>query len=185
VALGDRHSTTSVGDSGRIWYAGAPEPTRFTEVDPGNALVVSLTTDDGSVRVEPHRIGTWRYLEHAVDLNGDADIAALDAWLHGIESKDRSIVKLVASGTLSLAAGARLDATLEHHRDLLASLELSAGRNELVRMPDDVDFADLALSGFAAAALTDLRDLADAPGERAGAAQDALALLYRLVGSTR
>src|SRR5690606_12465162 len=27
VALGDRHSTTSLGREGRIWYPGAPEPT--------------------------------------------------------------------------------------------------------------------------------------------------------------
>src|SRR5690348_4758658 len=27
IALGDRHSTTAVGDTGRIWYAGSPEPT--------------------------------------------------------------------------------------------------------------------------------------------------------------
>ena len=29
VALGDRHSTTDASGTGRIWYAGAPEPTRL------------------------------------------------------------------------------------------------------------------------------------------------------------
>ena len=39
VALGDRHSTTDVGATGRVWYAGAPEPTAYVETDPGNVLL--------------------------------------------------------------------------------------------------------------------------------------------------
>ena len=31
VAMGDRHSTTSVGDTDLVWYSGAPEPTDFDE----------------------------------------------------------------------------------------------------------------------------------------------------------
>jgi DNA repair exonuclease SbcCD nuclease subunit len=31
VALGDRHSATDVGTTGRVWYAGAPEPTDYRE----------------------------------------------------------------------------------------------------------------------------------------------------------
>ena len=42
VALGDRHSTTNVGTTGRVYYAGAPEPTDYDEIDPGNALIVDL-----------------------------------------------------------------------------------------------------------------------------------------------
>ena len=42
VALGDRHSTTNVGSTGRIYYSGAPEPTDYDETEPGNVLVVTL-----------------------------------------------------------------------------------------------------------------------------------------------
>src|SRR5439155_2813930 len=38
AALGDRHSLTPVGGTGRIWYAGAPEPTDFDEREPGHVL---------------------------------------------------------------------------------------------------------------------------------------------------
>ena len=49
VALGDRHSTTEVGGSGRIWYSGTPEPTSYDEIDPGNVLIVdSLPTRSAS-----------------------------------------------------------------------------------------------------------------------------------------
>ena len=42
VALGDRHSTTNVGTTGRVYYAGAPEPTDYDETDPGNVLIATL-----------------------------------------------------------------------------------------------------------------------------------------------
>ena len=42
VALGDRHSTTDVGSTGRAWYAGAPEPTAYVETDAGNVLLVEI-----------------------------------------------------------------------------------------------------------------------------------------------
>ncbi len=60
VALGDRHSTTEVGGTGRIWYSGAPEPTAYDEIDPGNVLIVDLSTDGATV--ERRRIGTWQFV---------------------------------------------------------------------------------------------------------------------------
>ena len=38
VALGDKHSITQVGNSGRVWYSGSPEVTNFDDVesDPGH-----------------------------------------------------------------------------------------------------------------------------------------------------
>jgi DNA repair exonuclease SbcCD nuclease subunit len=49
VALGDRHSTTPVGVSGRIWYSGSPVATDFDETDPNQALVVELTDTAATV----------------------------------------------------------------------------------------------------------------------------------------
>ena len=43
LALGDRHSYTEVGDSGRIWYSGTPEPTDYREKEPGYALVATVS----------------------------------------------------------------------------------------------------------------------------------------------
>ena len=48
VALGDKHSRTQVGDTGRIWYSGSPEVTNYDDVehDPGHVLVVDIDEDD-------------------------------------------------------------------------------------------------------------------------------------------
>src|SRR5262249_11695714 len=42
AALGDKHSLTQVGESGRVWYSGSPEVTNFDDVEsnPGHVLVV-------------------------------------------------------------------------------------------------------------------------------------------------
>lgn len=177
VALGDRHSTTDVGGTGRIWYAGAPEPTDYDEIDPGNVLVVELDAD--GVQVEPRRVGTWRFVHQPWKLTGDADIDALGEWLSSLGGKVRTILKLSLVGQVSLAQKARLDDLLDHHSDLLGAVELWERRSDLAVLPDDADIDDLGLSGFAQEALGDLRALAES-GERAVVARDALALLHRL-----
>ncbi len=181
VALGDRHSTTEVGDTGRVWYSGAPEPTDYTETGPGNVLLVDLDTNQ--VHVEDRSVGIWRFLRHDWDLTGDADIDALEEWLSDLGDKERTIVKVSLVGQVSLAQKARLDGLLDHHSDLLAALETWERRSDLVVLPDAADLDDLQLSGFAQEALRDLHELAKS-GEQAESARDALALLYRLVGVT-
>lgn len=182
LALGDRHSTTSVGSSGRIWYAGAPEPTDYDELDAGNALLVELR-DDGRCEVVRHHTGTWRFARERFELDGETALGALADWLDRLAPKDRTIVKLTLVGTLSLSANARLEALLEHQRDLFAAIERWERHTELAVRPDDDDFADLRLSGFAAQALADLRDQAEAGGPDADGARDALALLVRFATS--
>jgi DNA repair exonuclease SbcCD nuclease subunit len=182
VALGDRHSTTDVSPSGRVWYSGAPEPTAFTEDDPGNALVVSVDQDEVAVASRPISLWTFRSLEF--DLQGPGDIDHLDETLTAIENKATTIVRLVLVGQLSLADKAHLDTVLEHHRDLFGSLNTWERHTDLVVLPDDADFTSLALSGFAGDALTDLVRAATAEGEQSATAMDALGLLYRLAGTT-
>ena len=182
VALGDRHSTTDAGGTGRIWYAGAPEPTAYDEIDPGNVLVVELDAD--RVQVEPRRVGTWRFVHQPWELTADADIDALEEWLSGLGGKERTILKLSLVGQVSLAQKARLDDLLDHHSDLLAAVEVWERRSDLAVLPDDADIDDLGLSGFAQEALGDLRELAES-GEQAVVARDALALLHRLAGARR
>lgn len=180
VALGDRHSTTDVGRTGRVWYSGAPEPTDYDEVDPGNVLVVEV--DDQHVEVLPKRVGTWQFHRKDWELTRDADLDALEVWLDGLDAKDRAIVKIALVGQVTLAQKARLDRLLEHHADLLAALETWECRSELVVVPDDADLSNLGLSGFAQEAVGDLSDLAESTDDQAVVARDALALLHRLVG---
>ena len=119
VALGDRHSTTEVGQSERIWYAGAPEPTDYIETDPGNVVVVGLDASEVQVRVEP--VGVWRFVRRDWRLTGDRDIDHFAEWLRDLEDKERTILKLALVGTVSLAQKARLDSLLDHHTDLFAA----------------------------------------------------------------
>ena len=179
VALGDRHSTTNVGATGRIYYSGAPEPTDYNEIDPGNVLIVDLGADN--VDVAPRRLGTWRFLRRDWQFSSDKDIEALEEWLSGLEDKGRTIVKVSMVGQVSVAQKARLDELLEHHTELLAALEIWEKHSDLVVIPDDADLDHFGLSGFASDALTELQMMGE-QGEQAPVARDALALLYRLVG---
>ena len=68
LALGDRHSLTQVGESGRIWYAGSPEATDFNEIQSGQALIATIT--DAGVATETAAVGNWIFIERTqVDVN--------------------------------------------------------------------------------------------------------------------
>lgn len=183
VALGDRHSTTSVGGSGRIWYSGAPEPTDYTEVDPGNALVVDLS--EGPPAVESCRVGTWAFVRTDFEMSGRADCDRVEQYLSGIEDKVRTVVKLSLVGQLSLAEMSHLEAVLEHASDVFAAVERWERRSDLVVLPDDADYENLHLTGFAADAVDDIKAQATGSTGDSLVAQDALGLLYRLAGGAQ
>lgn len=207
VCLGDRHSTTEVGGTGRVWYSGAPEPTDHDELDPGNVLVVDLgEPGPGAPRpplgVARVRVGRWSFRRTHLDVASDADVDHLEEVLASLPDKSRTALKLSVVGTLSLAQKARVDALLEHASDLLGALQVWERRSELVVRPDAVDLDALGLSGFAREAAEGLAVRAQAPaaadlaaggtgGERgrppvtadAVAAQDALSLLHRLAAA--
>ena len=182
VALGDRHSTTDVGTTGRVWHAGAPEPTDYTEIDPGNVLVVDLDLDANSVSVERRHLGTWCFVSRDWHLSSDKDIDTLEEWLSNLDNKDRAIVKVSLVGQVSVAQKARLDTILDHNVDLFAAVETWERRSDLTVIPDDADLDHFGLSGFAHEALLNLHKMAES-GEETLIARDALSLLYRLVGS--
>jgi DNA repair exonuclease SbcCD nuclease subunit len=165
IALGDRHSTTSVGASGRVWYSGAPEATDFDEVDPGNVLVVDVA---GTLTVTTHRVGRWRFVRHRFD---DPEPDAVGRWLGVLPNKPETVVRLDLGGTVTLAQRAALDAVLDDATPSFAALDVW---DRLVAVPDDVDVTGLALAGFAQRALDELADAGD------DEARDALSLLYRL-----
>lgn len=183
VALGDRHSTTDAGTSGRVRYAGAPEPTDYTESDPGNVLLVEL--DANNVAVRPRRIGTWRFLRQAFDVTGNDDVDRVAAFLEAVPDKHEAIVKLSFVGQVSLAEKTALDAVLTHSGDLFAALETWERHNNLVVLPNDDDFSELDLGGFARDAVEELRASARDTTSEGATAQDALGLLFRLQTNVR
>lgn len=175
VALGDRHSKTSVGASGRIWYSGSPEPTATRDPDPGFALVVELGPDR-EIEVTPHRVATWTFREEHFELTEAADVDTVLAWLDAFPEKADTVAKPILSGVLGLADSERLRAGLESRGHRFAAI-LESGRSTLRARPQDTDLDDLALTGFVAETAVVLRDQG---GE---SANDALRLLLRLAGN--
>jgi len=181
IALGDRHSVTRIADC--AWYCGAPVATDFDEVDPNKALVVDL--DSNRVAVEPIDIGGWRFVRKRFDLNGPEGVSLVETYLAEIPEKERTVVRLAFIGTINLSTNELLEQVLDKSKDLLAGLERSELRSELLVLPDDSDLAALDLSGFASDAVAELAGTA--AGDTAGAevARDALMLLHRLAARSR
>lgn len=180
IALGDRHSTTDVGASGRIWYSGAPEPTAFDEIDPGNVLIVDL--DHDKVDVQSVGIATWIFAEIEYELDSDEALGLFGEELDRMRTKDRTILRLRLTGTINLHQAAQLDELLERMGDLFAGIDRVDAARPLVTVPDDMDFEDLGLGGFAQAAVERLEEQARGHGEPADDARRALRLLRRLAG---
>ncbi|MGB8405816.1 MAG: exonuclease SbcCD subunit D [Mycobacterium sp.] len=183
VALGDKHSRTDVGSTGRIWYSGAPEVTNYDDIEPdsGHVLVVDIDDEDRSVTVDARRVGRWRFvtLRRAVDT--DRDIADLDLNLDGLPDKERTVVRLALTGSLTITDKAVLDTCLDRYSRLFAALTTWDRHTDLAVLPADGEFDDLGIGGFAAAAVDELVGTARADGDGADDARAALALLLRLV----
>ena len=184
VALGDKHSRTAVGDSGRVWYSGSPEVTNYDhrEADSGHVLVVEVDLDDPAhpVAVESRTVGTWRFLTLHHEVNNRRDIADLDLNLDQLTAKDRTVVQLGLVGTLTVTDRAELDACLDRHARLFAHLGTWDRHTDIAVMPADDEFEDLGIGGFAAEAVAELMHAARTEGAGADAARSALALLLRL-----
>lgn len=184
VALGDRHSTTQVGSSGAVWYSGTQEVTDRLEDDPGNVLVVEAG-DGWAPKVESVRVGTWAFPLVRAELDSAADVEVLRVRLAALPAKDRTVVTLSLTGSLSLREKALLDDLLAEQADLLAGVQQWERHTDLAVHPEGAELTDLGIGGFADAAVAELAALAtsDAPG--AETARDALSLLFRLAGGGR
>ena len=175
LALGDRHSVTDVGDSGRIWYSGAPVATDFEESAPNRALLVELEGERGC-RVEELAVGEWHFHARQCALNGSEDVARLAHWLETLPHRERRIVKLGFTGSINLATAAQLERLLSDQAPLFASLKRRSRTTDLVVTPDQLDSDSVALEGYAREAWEELLDAAGDDPEAAAA----LRLFYRL-----
>jgi DNA repair exonuclease SbcCD nuclease subunit len=185
VALGDKHSVTQVGGSGRVWYSGSPEVTNFDDIEsnPGHVLVVDIDEahPQRPVTVDARHIGRWRFVTLHRQVDTNRDIADLDVNLDQMTDKDRTVVRLALTGSLTVTDRAALDACLDKYARLFAWLGLWERHTDLAVIPADGEFTDLGIGGFAAAAVDELVATARAgDAESAADAQGALALLLRL-----
>lgn len=175
IALGDRHSTTSVGATGRIWFSGAPEPTSPRETDPGNVLEVTASRDH--IDVTAHRVGRWQFLQSVVTIDSDH---AIDTFITDLTDPNRdsarTVLRVAFDGVATLAQHARLTQALDDAADLYALVHRWERHDNLVIAPDQDDLDRMNLTGFVADAFDTLRN--DASTDPVAA--DALALMYGL-----
>jgi DNA repair exonuclease SbcCD nuclease subunit len=176
VALGDRHSLTKVSENGRVWYSGTPEATDFSEMKPSYALVVDV--DGEHVATREVKIGQWQFIQREIELNTTDDVESLGKWLENTENKERTVLRLVLVGSLTLSLQDTLQAHLITAKDVFAAFDVQDDR--LLVIPDDTDFADLGFSGFADTTVQQLRAKIGDGGDEGNTARDALMLLLRL-----
>ncbi|MDO5098926.1 MAG: exonuclease SbcCD subunit D [Corynebacterium sp.] len=184
VALGDTHSTMSVGPTGAIWYSGSPEVTDFKELptgggesNSGNALIVDITKKGAAkaaVEVVPVQIGRWRFDALFAEVSSHEDIEEFIATLKNYPHKDDTVVKYALRGSVDMTTRAFLEAQLAQLKPLFANLYPRTRTMELTTIPTEDEIADMGFAGFAQAALSELSQC-DHP-----AAEDALALLFHL-----
>tara|TARA_R110002049_G_scaffold130820_1_gene289282 strand:+ start:18044 stop:19141 length:1098 start_codon:yes stop_codon:yes gene_type:complete len=176
LGLGDRHSVTEVGDTGRVHYSGAPVATAFDEADPNKALLAEVELG-GDCRVEALEIGAWSFIAEERAMNGLEDLAAFDKWLNEIPNKERTAIKVGFQGSINLATAAALDEVMESKAELFASLRQRERTTDLAIVPDELDQDSVSLSGYARDTWNALHQMAQQDDP---AAQDAIRLFYRL-----
>lgn len=175
IALGDRHSTTAVGSSGRVYFSGAPEPTSPRETDPGNVLKVTVSRDD--ITVTKKKVARWQFINEIMPVGNDADIDQLIAWLKDTSRDNaRTVLRVSLQGVVTLAQHAAIVDALTKAEDTYASVTRWGRHDTLTIAPDDNDLDQMRLTGFVQDAFDALRrDAATDP-----IAADALSLLYAL-----
>jgi len=176
AALGDRHSFTRVGHSGRVFYPGAPEPTSWDETDPGHVVLVDLSQQ---VEVRAIQVGQWTFETVEATLDSTLDVDALERRLKDIARKDYRAIRIVAQGSLTVGERARLTEAIFELKGSFGQLELSDAE-DLITRPEHVDPDDLGLVGYQRRAYEELLAGATAGGGDDIAAE-ALVLLDRLV----
>ena len=171
LALGDWHGTLSFDP--RVWYSGAPEPTRFKEKRPGNALIVEIDSPGALPRVEEVRVARTRWIEHRADLSEDAHVDELARFFDAIAERSSTLVSIKVAGHLSIAGRTKLDQLLEVEESALMHLRVDLA--ELHDRPSEDDLRTLRADGFVGRAAERLRQ----EGTRAG--EDALRMLHRFL----
>lgn len=181
LALGDRHSKTKLHE--RIWFSGSPEPTDYDEDDPGYVLVVDLSSRQ--CLVEPHRVATWQFVRETIDLPLERPADAVRHFLEGLSDKSRTIVRCTLRGTISLKDSIEIETLIEQERERFGAIERPKHRDQFSIMPNDTDFSELQVSGYAQSVLQQLTAEVQQHGDQAKVAEGALALFYRLAGGGR
>ncbi|BAU95549.1 DNA repair exonuclease [Corynebacterium suranareeae] len=186
LALGDTHSAQPVGNSGKVWFSGAPETTDFHDLDPdrvggevnsGKVLIVNATK--AHVEVKEVEVGKWTFHAFSRDISSMADVEEFLQTLRDYPDKSRTVIKYGLRGTITLEQNRILEEGIAELEDVFASLKPRERTTDLVLEPGEHDLEYLEMMGYAADVLRVLSDSVvsgNAPEED----RDALNLLFRL-----
>ena len=191
VAMGDRHSTTKVGDSGAVWYSGAPEPTAFTEDDQRNVLAVELNPGS-TAKVEKIQVGQWEFIRFGTkvaqhQLRSKQDLDDLEKRIDAIKRPPKTAVKIYLDSVLDFDSDVRRGTLFDEWEDeTLARFEVSKSSKGATIESDPLnEKAPAGLSGYALSAYEELKESAMAEDEESEIALEALKLLTEFSGGNK
>ncbi|MBF0590210.1 MAG: DNA repair exonuclease [Magnetococcales bacterium] len=175
IALGDWHSLKEMDQ--RAWYPGAPEATRFKELDPGKALLVELKEPGGTPSITPVKVARSRWIKAAIQIDSDEDITQIETLLEGLETRSETLVQLTLNGQITLEGRARLETLLQLAGEQLLYLRLRM--DHLMDAPSEEQAEWLQMAGVIGRVAERLEE--EALRDPGSSAQDARRLLHRLM----
>lgn len=191
VAMGDRHSTTKVGDTGLVWYSGAPEPTAFTEDEQRNVLAVEITPGSPT-KVEKVEVGQWEFRRFGTkfeqyQIRSKQDLLDLGKEIDSVKKPSKTAVKIYLDSILDFDTEVQRRNLFDEWEDeLLARFEVSkssvGARIESDPLNEKVPNG---LSGYALSAYEQLKKQAMSEDEDADVALEALKLLTEFLGGNK
>jgi len=193
VAMGDRHSTTKVGDTGLVWYSGAPEPTSFTEEKDGqrNILVVEINPGD-TAKVEKIEVGQWEFIRFGTkfeqhQLRSKQDLDDLEKQIDKVKKPSKTAVKIYLDSVLDFDTDVRRGSLFDEWEDeVLARFEVSkSSKGHSIESDPLNEKAPAGLSGYALTAYDELKASAMSQDEDAEIALEALKLLTEFAGGNK
>lgn len=194
VAMGDRHSTTKVGDSGLIWYSGAPEPTSFKEdisEDQRNILAVEINAGE-KAKVEKVEVGQWEFIRLGTKfeqhpLRTKQNLSDLEKLVDKVRKPSKTAIKIYLDSVLDFDTDVRRGNLFDEWEDeLLARFEVSESSTGARIESDPLnEKAPAGLSGYALSAYEELKELAMSDKDDAEIALEALKLLTEFAGGNK
>jgi len=188
VAMGDRHSTTKVGDTGAVWYSGAPEPTSFTEDDQRNILVVEITPGVKPI-VEKVEVGQWEFIRLGTkfsqhQIRTPDDLNAIEKLVDKITKPSKTAIKIYLDSVLDFDTDVRRGNLFnEWENDILAGFQVSkSSSGAKIESNPLLEKDPEGLSGYALRAYLELKESAMSDDADAETALEALKLLTAFAG---
>ena len=174
LALGDWHGFMPIGD--RAAYSGTPEVDRFGRDEPGGVIVADVRRG-AAPAIETVETGRFRWLERNWKLANLDDFERELRALRASVDQAFTLVRLVLSGTLSLADRVAVGRTCSD--ELSHALRwLDVDDASLTAQPTEDDIAAIDIQGALATATLLLKARVDAGGADHPVAAAALERLY-------